>query len=476
MSYELYKDFWVKLRAEAVKQAEHAIGSTRGFVAAFNVNVDAVKLLREGDFNRLASKANVRAEELKAAEPPPEASEPRHVVLALAKALIEGSGFEIPIASSRVADWLSETLRADEYRMGGQAGISSNVLSVLGVKRVYVHVASMPLLQAKLFRGDGVLVPRVKGGVLKALHPLEAYSELDEPMIHWVFEFQEGYRDEVNGFEVKAPRSDRFIASYDPLNSSLHVDSAFEKFMRREVANVDKALISGFQLVRPLYPDGSTFKDKISRFKGVIEEWRELNPDLWIHVEQAFMSNMELLRHSVLELTRCASSYGLNEVELELLASSLSVKSTRKGPLHVLEELKSMINTLGVELLVLHTRDYSLALAKQSGENVARSLWFGCMLAAARTTTGFEVGLRDVLRVLDRARLPMSFEAFKFHSELAESLGVRLGERDLLEGLEYGGYVVVVVPSLVNPKPVRSVGLGDTFTAGFLASLLSTRP
>lgn len=467
LTYGEYRDYWINLMKEAVQHAHQCIRSLKGIITAFNTNIDAVKTLREGDIERLAAKnaislgddIEIEVEEI---------SEVKHLLKGLLKAIKTGNGFEQSISKPEVSTWISTNIKVDEVRMGGQAGISANVLATLGIENVYVHAASIPRVQAELFKEHGILIPCKKDDVVFAAPPLEAYNNQHEPMIHWVFEFHEGYTVRLNGFYVRAPKSDRFIASYDPLNSSLHIDPIFREFMRDKAVGVDKALISGFQLLKPRYPDGSTFKDKILRAREVVEEWKSTNQNMWIHLEQAYMTNAEILRFVVKELTKTIDSYGLNEVELNILVKAMDLIDEAKE-VSLMDKLILIAKTLKLRCLVLHTRDFAVALTKGDVdlECTKKALWFGSMLAAARTLTGCEMTISEMMKVLKEHPLPVSLESYKHHMQLSNALSIE-ALKALREGFEHQGYNIVLVPALSNPKPVRSVGLGDTFTSGFL--------
>ncbi|MHC1601219.1 MAG: ADP-dependent glucokinase/phosphofructokinase [Candidatus Nezhaarchaeales archaeon] len=467
LTYGEYRDYWINLMKEAVQHAHQCIRNIKGIVTAFNTNIDAVKTLREGDIERLAAKIAISLGDDIEIEIE-EISEVKHLLKGLLKAIRTGNGFELSISKPEVSTWISTNIKADEVRMGGQAGISANVLAALGVENVYVHVASIPRVQAELFKDHGVLIPCRRNDAIFAAPPLTAYNDQHEPMIHWVFEFHEGYTIKLNGFYARAPKSDRFIASYDPLNSSLHIDPIFEEFMRSKAVDVDKALISGFQLLKPRYPDGSTFKDKVLKAKNIIEEWKSINQNMWIHLEQAYMTNAEILRFVVEELTKKVDSYGLNEVELDILVKTMDLID-EAGEVSLMDKLILIAKTLKLKCLVLHTRDFAVALTKGNVdlEGVKKALWFGSMLAAARTLTGCEMAISEMMKVLREHPLPVSLESYKYHMQLSNALNIK-ALKTLREGFEYQGYNIVLAPALSNTRPVRSVGLGDTFTSGFL--------
>ncbi|MEM2025996.1 MAG: ADP-dependent glucokinase/phosphofructokinase, partial [Desulfurococcaceae archaeon] len=392
-----------------------------------------------------------------------EVSSSGELVEALLEAIEQGRGFEVSIGRPEVSAWLSSSIEADELKVGGQAGVSAEALAALGVGKVYLHSASMTEALAKLIRGRGILIPRRVDGALKGLPPLEACRKGQETMVHWVFEFHEGYTVNWRGRRIEAPRGDRFIASYDPLNSSLHVDPDYADFMEEAAAHVDKALISGFHLLKPRYPDGSTFKERIAKAEGLLKRWRSLNQDMWLHMEQAYTANRDLLLFAVERLSRLIDSYGLNEVELDLMLEALG-----SGPAgNILEAALKVVEAFRLRCLVLHAEAFSIAIAEGGVDSgwLTKALWFGAMLAAAKTVTGRDVSIDEVLGL---PGLNVSFKGYELYAQLTDALGLNPLEA-LRRGVEYKGYDVAFAPALSNPKPRIKVGLGDSFASGFLA-------
>ena len=61
--------------------------------------------------------------------------------------------------------------------MGGQAGIISNLLACLGLKKVVAYVPWLSEEQAEYFvASDNLLHPKVEDGKVILKHPLEAFK------------------------------------------------------------------------------------------------------------------------------------------------------------------------------------------------------------------------------------------------------------------------------------------------------------
>ncbi|MEM2025997.1 MAG: hypothetical protein QXW94_06880, partial [Desulfurococcaceae archaeon] len=57
LDYSSFRDYWLGLAADAARRAMRCAGNIRAAAAAFNTNVDAVKILKPGDFEALAARA-----------------------------------------------------------------------------------------------------------------------------------------------------------------------------------------------------------------------------------------------------------------------------------------------------------------------------------------------------------------------------------------------------------------------------------
>ena len=66
----------------------------------------------------------------------------------------------------------------------------------------------------------------------------------DVPLIHWIIEFDKGDVLEADGEKIVCPKSNRFIATYDPLNLNLVIDDGFVKHLQNE--EMQYIVLSGY--------------------------------------------------------------------------------------------------------------------------------------------------------------------------------------------------------------------------------------
>ncbi|NOZ58709.1 MAG: hypothetical protein GXO66_03915 [Euryarchaeota archaeon] len=365
---------------------------------AFNVNVDAVKHARQGELDALRL--------------PKELSP-------LRECAATGEQREVYV-SRRTMEFLLENLGYDFLAIGGQCGQAALAASRLGVKS-YLHLAERCRAVGELL-GEHVLVAGDRGFV--------SVRELDEecsPAMHFVIELKRG---EVH-FGNAVPENTRFIASWDPAGEELSIDTTFVELIRGEIGSIPKGMISGFHLAKP------ERAGRVREVERLIEEWRELNPELFLHLELAQYRSARVLREVRRRLFPIVDSVGFDRAELRQLTGEAQL-------IPALEEVSAE-----VERAVLHCSSYALCLSDDYPKQVKAALQFGSLLAAFRAEHG---------------RLPSIAELERFSPPKPCRAGIE-ARRELMKHRFDKG--LVVVPALYVDNPKATVGLGDTFALGF---------
>ncbi|NOZ82417.1 MAG: hypothetical protein GXN98_01155 [Euryarchaeota archaeon] len=329
-----------------------------------------------------------------------------------------GEQVEVPVDRETVEELVRE-LGYDAVAVGGQAGQMALTASRLGV-RCYLHSEPSSRLR-ELFRGLEVLVGDA-GGLVR-VDELEGDAELP---VHYVIELRAG--DVHFGFRV--PSHTRFIASHDSAAFTLKLNPSYLEHLTAELRHIPKACVSGFHLVEGRHAS------RLREAARLIEEWRE---DLYIHTELGQFSSsrtLEMFRRHVLPLV---DSAGFNEVELRQLTGE--------------EELGGALAAAAqeVERAVFHTSQYALCLASPQDhpKQLRAALQFGTLLASYRAVHGVPPDMRG----LEGFSTPKpDSAALQVYRRLRRQLGERL----------------CFVPALTTPAPRHTVGLGDTFAAGFV--------
>lgn len=370
-----------------------------------------------------------------------------------------GNGGEVLITNEEVFDFLNRCYEdVAWYRMGGNAGNMANVLAELGADRVIPNVARLCPEQARQFSLKQVAVPHDDD--LK--HPLRAASEDEEPLIHFIFEFKEGTQVEVDGEVIRAPRENRFIATWDIPNTRMEINPQFKDYTAR-LRDVDGAIVSGFHVLQ----DDGYYKDKVGEIREQLATWRRNNPDIKIHLELGHFQNDNVKLYVMNTLSQEVDSIGMNEEELghylDLRGHSSLARRVKKGVLEAMTTaLAWCAEDLGTRRLCVHTKDYVLSALKDyvSPEKEVRALRFGTDNAAALAATAS----------IDPALARRAEEFFEVNQ-----IGLEERRNLIYEGFTgegrgaYGrvsGYWVCMAPSLRVKIPKRIVGLGDAFTAG----------
>ncbi|MEM4389551.1 MAG: ADP-dependent glucokinase/phosphofructokinase [Candidatus Micrarchaeia archaeon] len=371
---------------------------------AFNTNIDAIIHVRGSDVSNL-----------------PPALSP------LIDSMLQGRAREVVIDRT-TTDFILRNFVIAEKRVGGQAGNMAQAAAHLGVK-CFLHANTKSTELARLLHKN-VLLATSEGFV-----PSRSFFREAEARTHFVFEFSEG--DTV--FGKKIPRSNRFIATFDPENSEMRLDGEFERALERELPRIGKIALGGFHLLSP------ACAHRVATLSGLIRKWRSLNPELELHLELGSFQSEGILRQALKAIAPLCTSLGLNELELE---------SARRALAFPEEGVAALPRLLGLcPTVILHTAEFHLALSRRVPEDsLKRALRFASRLAAYRAQKGTFPSLPELRRFRPpRAKLP---------KEIAAKVSSLKGDFSL---------VLLPAPRI---RHIRStVGLGDAFSAGFFLAL-----
>jgi len=482
---EMPEKLWNQKYLDALRHGENAIKRTESVITAFNTNIDALHFVRSGEVRKiLGANSDLRKEVLrKLIAPPFEIEGIADFLASLLHAMRLGCGMELTICRKEIFDCLCSTFKIDGIRMGGQAGIMANVLANLGVKNVHPHVSQLSSVQAELFvKSNSIKVPTFKEGKVILENPSQFFREKDEPLIHWVFEFSKGTRAKVDSTTIVSPNSNRLIATWDEFNSRLSIDSAFSVGTRRIIKNVDKAMISGYQLLRRDYPDGTTYRDHVDNSVELISSWKKLNPNLKIHFEQAFLRDPEIIRYVFDEVLPYVDGFGMNEDELCFILEAYGfnnlaeeIKSRFAAPC-LYDGMEKLFDLIKVSRIDLHTRDFAISFLKPNYGITPRTeqnaLLFGALCAATRALTGQFGNIEEINYASASPSLHLSELGLKEHERLSskfETLGLSTRGEFFKSGIANAdNYWIVYIVTKITDNPVSTVGLGDCITTGLI--------
>ena len=427
-------------------------------ICAYPVNLDALYDLGEERISRFIQSADPSGikSEMKGSIRSRE-----DLISSLLYCIQQGSGAEILVESLQLAEEIEASFPWS-FRLGGNAGIMANLLAELGARPILNAPALEPRLAALLHPGVGI---PVSGRLIEPSLAAERPG-LSSEVLHFVFQFKESDRIPSPQGPISAAKDNRFIATYDPVNTRMVSNQDFDAYCQDHIQEIEGAILSGFHLApRDRYRE--IFPPRIEQ----IRSWKEANPNIYIHVEMGSFQSPGIARH-FLRLLEKADSLGLNEDELETATAEYSaigsspvsstVLSTARPKMSQWQErvqkAAGLREHLGIFRVSVHTRDYILSIMEE-GKITAKeellSLQKGADAAAALAATGSAKGMPP------NEVNPRGLEAQREFCRLgAEAAGVGRGAFHKRDGL-----VVSLMPSLLAREPRITVGLGDTATA-----------
>lgn len=434
-------------------------------LCCYNVNIDSVCTI---DGAKVAK--YIRARDCKIKNPSDCIRSMDDLLAHLLLCMKNGTGGEYPLETpDAIGDSSLLVKDAPTLRLGGNAGIAADVLSRLGASLVIPNVAALSGRQAALLSGDAIRIPCYRDGDddcdIALLKPHDAVRDGAEEAMHYVFDFKKGEEIPLPDPDqsIIAPENNRIIATYDSVNTALHIDSAFGEFSDANITEMDGVLVSGFHLLHNTYPDGSTYLDHACRAIKQLKGWKSSNPGLRIHFESGDFLDRNIRDHVISCISDVVDSIGMNEEEF--LGADADFSATG-----IIEKAVRTIDELQISRLCIHARDFIVSVldpAYIDHESEIDALNAGAIAAAARAKVG----------AVNPASLHLAMNDVKPSDagvrECSEVQGYFNG-KSIGNGvhLELNDYSVCIVPSLLCEHPVTTVGLGDTMTAGvFLREL-----
>jgi ADP-dependent phosphofructokinase/glucokinase len=477
-------------------------------LCGYNVNVDSIYRISGVEISELLGNFEMTEILGKIDKPPGKIFSKSDFMAGLVYCMKNGYGGEWLIFEQAVFEFLkTRYFEKSLLKMGGNAGIMANTLSQLGADKVIPNVAVPSRIQLSLFSKKSIYFPplllqRKNGSGTEPAGDMDIVSS-NQDAIHFVFDFSEGDTFSLYGTQIRVPRENRFIATYDHLNFRLFVNPAFEKYACEHACEIDGALISGFHLLLETYTDGSSYKRIMGEALCHIRRWKALNYKLRVSLEFGHFTNKEIASSVFLEFASICDSIGMNEDELAMLRHFHGVHE--KGLLHMEAEAVAnatfrLASQYGLKKLIIHTREFVLTAFKQNSEPNFKSIPERSVdFQVSRKLVDFEgLSLQKIARQkIETLMFGVScagayansgrLEGREFVDEEASKLqGSAIGREQLdiflkaFKGQAFdkgayafkGEYILCMLPTLLSKFPVTTVGLGDTFMAGiFLREL-----
>jgi ADP-dependent phosphofructokinase/glucokinase len=455
---------WKAHYAVAPRQLER-MRQVAGVASVFNANIDAVLKVRPESLLKWMEELGLDEWQVLNTGSK-RIDEPGDVLRGFLECFSKGIAQEWLVTSAETFLWMRDHLGHDRNQMGGQGGIIANVMAVSGVQQVYVHCASHPAAQAALFLDRPNLQSTDQEGKLARASTINRPDDM--PLIHWILEFDKGAEIKIGGLTHTCPKSNRFIATYDPLNFVLHIDRGFNAAMKDASRPLDVVLLSGYQMLD---------EAKIARVDeswAEVAAWKAAHPGCIVHFEFASTQDTAVRRALAERLAPKADSVGCNEQEeiqiLEVIGEAALARECAQslGSVPLFKGLLKIFEAFKVGRIQLHMFGLYLCLARadwgQGDEAMRDGMALAATIAAAKAGTGSIEKEENLLWAQGReVAEPSLRELSALATHLKEAYGVAAFEESGIAATP--AFRVIAVPTILIDKPVTLVGMGDTISS-----------
>jgi len=425
---------WQEVYEKAYKWAKERIKKSSGIALGFHSVVDGLVNVKEDEFEKIADLKNYIQD-----QPPVSIKTPEDFLRGFAYSFSKGKALQIMIESEDVYNWIKENFGFGEIRLGGTSANMAVALSRFGFKDVLIYIYPLSKDLVELFpEGENLKTIDSNGNIV---HPKHAWNEEGIKAVHWIFEFKKGQR--ISG--VECPRDNRFIASWNPVNSKLKISKSFKKHFPEYIDRYRKFIIAGFHIMREVYPDGETVEERFDELVSFVKEIKEKG--ISIHAEMASIRYPRVRRNIVEKIFPLIDSSGMNEVELSWMAKDMGFYSEeleRSDPVKVYEFLKFLLKETGIKRIHYHTLGYYMVVSNDGDkEKELMKLSTAALAAAYRAKFAVSPNIDDLASVM---KIPIS--------------GIGKKAAETLKHTD-----AIVLPTKVVEKPELTVGLGDTISS-----------
>lgn len=456
--FEETKELWKNLFAQAPQTLEK-VKNVETVMTAFNTNVDAVLKISGKKLADLVTSEEMSLSDLQNVQQT-KLLEPQDVLRGIFKCFCNGIAEEWLTEDIVIYNWMIKNLGYDRLQMGGQGGIVANVLGILGVQKVIAHTNSHPKEQADQFLKLDNIVSFDEKGQEKPAYQINRATDI--PLIHWIIEFDKGDTFELEGQKFTCPKSNRFIATYDPLNLKLVMDENFVNAATNQKA--DYVILSGMHALTS-NNNGVALVEKVL---PIINAWHKYGA--LVHLEIASTQDIEVRKAIIQKLATNCDSIGINERELidilevvgeEKLAQQCCEDCHAENLFRALLRIKEILKTPRIQLhffgLFLTLQNKSFRITPEQNRN---GMILASTVAAGKAGTGDINHKENLLWAVGQSVSDVGLQELKTISDILED------ENLMKTGLsQYAGFDLIAVPTILVEKPITLVGMGDTISS-----------
>ncbi len=419
----------------------------------YNTNIDVITHIDKDFRNLFTEKDAERAKE----QDPKLLGDKIDLLTGVLDCMEKGQGNEIQIISQGLKNWMSENMKEVGKRLGGQAGIMSNILSDLGCETI-LYTTNLSKEQAFLFGKNKNLKFPIAGNTgLRLEHPQKCYREIPTKK-NWILEFSEG--QEL--FGVRARENSRFIASSPYRHENLEIGELEER-VEDLAERVDCMILAGYHNLLEEYPDGTTWRDHLESSKNFLRTVKGCSQEIKIQIEFSAIHRKELRRAILKEVVPLADVFSLDQNELGLIQNDLNISEGSpdpEKPYEMSEVLKKLVEELGIGGVNVHTHHYYMSVSRNYIDPMYIKEGFEFARDAAWTrASGRKLSHENLEKAED---VEPSEKGKEYRRSLADSLQ---DQKLVATGVHRDGFDIVMVPNKLYKDPQLTVGLGDVISS-----------
>ena len=450
---------WNKLYSSAPKTLEK-MAKIKTVASAFNTCIDSVVKISGEELARFIKDEKLSLKELENIEQK-SINSVADLLRGIFNCFKKGIAEEWTADKPEMFEWMHKNLGTKKMQIGGQAGIIANTLALTDIKQVIVHSNALSELQAKQFFDLPNLVSFNKNG------DIEQASKINRDKIssiHWIIEFDKDDKITIENKDFICPKSNRFIATYDPPLFDFVIDNNFLKYTNKHKINY--FVLSGYQALNSKQKGVKHVKDSIK----IIKDWKKSSPKSIVHLEVASTQDIKVRKAITKYLVPNADSVGVNEREtmdiLEVLGENKLLKECQENPcaVNLFRAAIKIKNKLKCKRLQLHMFGLYITIQDKKYPKKAKANLNGMILAATAAASKAFVG-----------KLATKSDILEAYGQNVSEIGLNelenlcdfIKDKTLLsKGIcEYRGYNIISVPTIIIEKPKTLVGMGDTISA-----------
>ena len=378
-------------------------------------NVDYEIVWRAEVLNDLASRYQIRAHELTTRG---EINDERELVCSILGFMQAGAGGERFVANSDIIERFAARFET-KITLGGTSVRAAIAMRKLGIRSA-LHLIT---------QNDHVrrLIPADSAWVCSNAH--------DSQYPHLIVQYGEGDRLQASDIDIRARQPNRLIYHCNADRIAMRINEGFADL----VAEAGALLVSGFNAMQ----NESLLRERLAAVERIVQRAPE---DATVYLEDGGFFNRAYRRLVYGAFGRRLDVYGMNEDELQVhLGRRLDLGDAAQ----VRAALDHLRRQIPAKCLVIHTQHWALA-SGQGARKYTDALRAGVALATTRFRHGDDWSLDDYRAI---AVTPSSQKNARF-----------------AESIETPDMACAPVPA-VDQRHATTIGLGDAFVGGFLASL-----